>query len=478
LAQSKFKLFSQTEAITNEDFERTKSEQQDHYADSEVETNEEIDGDEMEDEGEESEGDVDDERFTDHDEEEEEDSSDEDDNEENGDERDVESDDGDSEDEMYGVKWKKNMQLKASLNFEKSKKINWVKMVYGNDQDLTNAYNASQTEMTDGNKQDNEFGGLFKVTKKEQPVKSDNSQFLTALKNWTLEENLDTISDCFVTGKWEKDKNAKDLLDGDDEVNESDFDDDFDEEGFVDLEDLAGGKASSSSKRKIEEDGDDMDDSGDDEDGEGNEKEGKGKQLNKRERLLEKKKRQKEQFDAAFDSKELDNDKGETGESAFYDALKKETEEQSSRNRMEFEKMDDSLRVQYEGFRPGMYIRVQIKNMPFEFVKNFNAKYLVIIGGLSVNEANIGYVQVRLKKHRWYEKVLKTNDPLIISLGWRRFQTVPLYFIQDHNMRNRSLKYTPQHMHCHASFWGPITPQNNGFLAIQSLANDMVATCR
>lgn len=65
-------------------------------------------------------------------------------------------------------------------------------------------------------------------------------------------------------------------------------------------------------------------------------------------------------------------------------------------NRAEFEDMDDETRVQYEGFRPGMYVRLEIPSIPCEFVTNFDPHYPVIVGALGASEGNIGYLQVSI----------------------------------------------------------------------------------
>ncbi|KAK9473341.1 uncharacterized protein V1510DRAFT_392589 [Dipodascopsis tothii] len=155
----------------------------------------------------------------------------------------------------------------------------------------------------------------------------------------------------------------------------------------------------------------------------------------------------------------------------WHDAQKAKIAKQLDINKAEYDEMDQDTRDRIEGFRSGVYVRVVIPNIPCEFVEGFDPKYPVVMGSLLASEDRFGFVQVRIKRHRWHKKILKTNDPLIFSLGWRRFQSMPVYTTSDSRTRNRMLKYTPEHMHCTASFYGPLVAPNTGFCAVQSVAN-------
>ena len=93
-------------------------------------------------------------------------------------------------------------------------------------------------------------------------------------------------------------------------------------------------------------------------------------------------------------------------------------------------------------------------DLPCELIQYFDSRFPLFLGGLLPSEEGLSFLQARVKKHRWHRKVLKTNDPLIFSVGWRRFQSLPLYSMADPHLRLRMLKYTPAHMHCTATFYG------------------------
>ncbi|KAG6741300.1 hypothetical protein POTOM_054533 [Populus tomentosa] len=167
--------------------------------------------------------------------------------------------------------------------------------------------------------------------------------------------------------------------------------------------------------------------------------------------------------------------RGQANESGYIDKLKEEIEIRKQRNIAELNDLDEETRLEIEGFQTGTYLRLELHDVPFEMVEHFDPCDPILVGGIGLGEEHVGYMQARLKRHRWHRKVLKTKDPVIFSIGWRRYQTTPVYAIEDRNGRHRMLKYTPEHMHCLATFWGPLAPPNTGVVAVQNLANNQAS---
>eukprot|EP00536_Pseudo-nitzschia_multiseries_P000880 jgi/Psemu1/250023/estExt_Genewise1Plus.C_110096 len=184
-----------------------------------------------------------------------------------------------------------------------------------------------------------------------------------------------------------------------------------------------------------------------------------------------------EGFDNDYDhekkSKGMGEMKDDEAENEYLEALKRQKEEKMKRNHEEFGKDGERSRLRHEGFRQGIYCRIRIDGIPASFLENYNPEQPLVIGGLTPQETNLGFVRCRFKKHRWHKKILKCNDPLVFSIGWRRFQSIPTFSTEDDNGRHRYLKYTPEHMHCFATFYGPLTPPNTGILAIQRMSENI-----
>ncbi|XP_019098866.1 PREDICTED: ribosome biogenesis protein bms1-like [Camelina sativa] len=286
----------------------------------------------------------------------------------------------------------------------------------------------------------------------------DCSKFLNYgyLKNWKEKDVCETIRDRFTTGDWSKaalrDKNSGTAIEGEDD------------ELYGDFEDLETGD-----EHKSHEDMESDASENEDEDAEVVER-----------RL--KKLARRAKFDAECNKSEFeedDNDKGDGNnplsqakEPGFFDKMKEELEMTKQRNKEELDDLDEETRIKLEGFRTGTYLRLEIHNVPYEMIEFFDPCHPILVGGIGYGEDNAGYMQTRFKRHRWHKKVLKTRDPIIVSIGWRRYQTLPIYAIEDPNGRHRMLKYTPEHMHCLATFWGPLAPPDTGIVAFQNLSNN------
>ncbi|CAD6203540.1 unnamed protein product [Miscanthus lutarioriparius] len=324
----------------------------------------------------------------------------------------------DSEDEMENTsKWKKSL-LARTLS---RRSANLMQLVYGLPSTKLGGVALEENDEIEANSSDDEFfiPKGQKQAKNESPSfddidAEDCSKFFKAeLRDWSNEDLIKSIRDRFVTGNW-----SKAALRGQD----TDENGEDGEEIYGDFEDLETGELSD----------DEVDD-------------------------VKKKSRQ-----------EQSNGGG------YFDKLKEEMELRKQMNMSELNDLDEETRVDIEGFRTGTYVRLEVHGVPFELVEHFNPCHPILVGGIGLGEENTGFMQASLKRHRWHRKVLKTKDPIIVSIGWRRFQTTPVYAIEDRNGRHRMLKYTPEHMHCFAMFWGPLAPPKSGVLAVQNLSNNQV----
>lgn len=369
-------------------------------------------------------------------------------------------------DEPHPSSWKAGIAERARQSFldRKASIINLQELIYGDKAKISGGNNDTG-EDSDSSGDDDEF---FKPKRNVRPENSvavistnmhrlnlnedDSSKHGNVLdpSNPRIDEWMQEGEDCliesvrnkFVTGNWGTDADQSD-------------------EDYGEFEDLETGEkfGATGSDDEIEVEDDDSEemlttDMTDEE----------------RRKFYADKKAKKTRFEPPEKNEE---EKGGVDEDLYVETLKKEKEARMARNKAEFGEEGNKQRVRYEGYRQGAYCRIRIEGIPSSFLTSFDPKMPLVLGGLTPQETQFGLTRCRFKKHRWHKKILKCNDPLILSIGWRRFQSVPIYSTEDQNGRYRYLKYTPEHMHCVATFYGPQTPPNTGVLAIQRLSDNI-----
>ena len=123
-------------------------------------------------------------------------------------------------------------------------------------------------------------------------------------------------------------------------------------------------------------------------------------------------------------------------------------------------------------FKMGVFVRIELQ-IEKKFSRALVPEYPVVLCSLRHQELAYSYIKVKIKKHRWYPHILKNKDPLVLSMGWRKFQTVPVYCTDDvAAQRIRMVKYTPKFGFCYATFYGPTYALGTTFIGVQRLQDD------
>ncbi|MBW0498948.1 hypothetical protein O181_038663 [Austropuccinia psidii MF-1] len=345
----------------------------------------------------------------------------------------------DASEEEEAPRWKQNLEESAArLAATRQSRCDPMKLIYDSHLDPEDVCCRLRGEVPneghqdDGKDEDFDGGQLFKPTKNkfQSKVDGDNRYSFyrppeaSELELWNQISCLDSIRHLFITG--------------DHDSGHAPCEEAYESEGgdFEDLE--TGEKVEGDTKNDFKDPNIDF---------------------------QAKKEALKRRFDREYDGSSDDGEKKD-----FYTEQKEEITHRMEETLKEFAEDDHQTRIAVEGHRPGTYVRIEFSCVPPELVDHFDPTFPFLLGSLLPGEDSFGFVQVRLKKHRWYPKVLKTNDPLIFSVGWRRFQTVPIYSLDD-GTRNRMLKYTPAHTHCLATFYGPVASPNTGLCAFSRMGS-------
>ena len=124
---------------------------------------------------------------------------------------------------------------------------------------------------------------------------------------------------------------------------------------------------------------------------------------------------------------------------------------------------------------PGKYVKMEFSGIPNSLFEMFDPNRPVIVGGLLEEEIGDDMVQswVKIKRHRFYARKPKSHDPMVVTIGWRRFQVLPIFFNEERGGKLRFMKYMPDFLTCWATFYGPPSKVNVGVTALQYIKENL-----
>ncbi|KAL7064046.1 hypothetical protein AAHC03_04919 [Spirometra sp. Aus1] len=372
-----------------------------------------------------------------------------------------------------------------------SSRINWKQHIYSPAAESTSNVDDEDVSVI--------AGGMFKLSTTTEPSKGLDDVTLpfgsegktrsgSALLDWSKQSTRSLIVNRFTTGEWNASEDAEKLLEADEDARHQ-----LQKLKSTKLAKAAGSRVQYRPQRQSEsheeseaEDGLSSILSSEDEDEQENsseEVEDEAKNADptadfeksllrptKRQKLLEKRQRHKELFDKLYDAAQRGTATGDEKPTAFYDKIMDKLESQRNLNKEVLGSLPPNVREEIEGAAPGAYVRLEISGVPCQFAENFDVRQPLVIGSVAKGEEAMSFIHARFQNHRWLKRVLKSNDPITVSLGWRRYQTVAVFSKEEHNLRNRYLKYSLEHEHCHITFRGPVVPAKTGLVAFVNSA--------
>ena len=158
----------------------------------------------------------------------------------------------------------------------------------------------------------------------------------------------------------------------------------------------------------------------------------------------------------------------------------KKAKEEESKGHAPLKKSEEEIRKasflgeKFGHYKIGTYVRVELK-LNKEISRKLEPDFPIVLCSLKHQELSYAFLRVKIKKHRWYPHIMKTRDPITFSIGWRKFQSIPIFTMEDDQIQGehkmRMIKYTPKFGFCYAVFYAPTFAVGTPFLGVQDMSD-------
>ncbi|KAK9768429.1 ribosome biogenesis protein tsr1, variant 2 [Basidiobolus ranarum] len=109
--------------------------------------------------------------------------------------------------------------------------------------------------------------------------------------------------------------------------------------------------------------------------------------------------------------------------------------------------------------KPGSYITIHLTNVPREFIETYDSSRVNVAFGLLQYEHKMSVLNFIVNRNSEYQEPVKSKDPLILHIGFRRLRVQPVYSqltTKGSNNVHKFERYLQQDLTSVATLYGPI----------------------
>nr|UXY87051.1 BMS1-like protein [Cryptomonas sp.] len=118
-------------------------------------------------------------------------------------------------------------------------------------------------------------------------------------------------------------------------------------------------------------------------------------------------------------------------------------------------------------------VTIELNDFPDNFKSYFDPSYLIIISLSSICQDRNEILKAKIIRHKWNKIAPRSKIPHLISLGWKIFKTILIFFKEDYPGRVRFQKYLSSYISNFACFYSPMIENGSTIVGISEESSEI-----